>query len=69
MKSQTIKATQHENGCDNQGGGSKQGPPVWRAHRDTTKNSCGFGERPMDNVYVQAPELCAPDNNNTKLIK
>ncbi len=30
-----------------------------RAHKDTRMNSCGCGEGPIENAYVQGPEFCA----------
>lgn len=38
---------------------SIRGPHVWRAHKDTRMNSCGFEEGPTENGHVQGPEFCA----------
>lgn len=37
---------------------STQGPHVRRAQKDAGINSCGCGEGPIENVFLQGPELC-----------
>ncbi|XP_078125665.1 uncharacterized protein LOC144530107 [Sander vitreus] len=38
---------------------STQGPHVRRAPKDARMNSCGYGEGPIENAFLQGPEVCA----------
>ena len=38
---------------------STQGPQVRRAQKDARMNSCGCGEGPIENAFLQGSEFCA----------
>ncbi|XP_031176860.1 THAP domain-containing protein 5-like isoform X2 [Sander lucioperca] len=48
---------------------STQGPHVRRAPKDARMNSCGYGEGPIENAFLQGPEFCATPLYSDVIVK